>query len=62
MTIPWNIYWDLPFVLALIGLVYSASRSDRFSRIWREAIHWSLQMAGTMALAGVVLYVGGLIL
>jgi hypothetical protein len=58
----WSIYWELPIVLFLTGLVQSATRTDSFAEIWNGAVDWFIHLGGIMVLAGVLLYVGALIL
>jgi hypothetical protein len=52
-----SIYWDLPVLLVVVSIVYSATRHDRWDRIFREAFRWGTQIAGFLALVGVGLYV-----
>jgi hypothetical protein len=52
----YSIYWDLPILLVVVSLVYSATRHDRWDRILREALGWGLRIAGFLALIGVGLY------
>jgi hypothetical protein len=52
-----NIYYQLPFLLIVVSLVYSAARHDRWSRIWKEAAGWILRMTGFLGGLGLVLYV-----
>ena len=33
-----SIYWDLPVLLVVVSIVYSATRHDRWDRIFREAL------------------------
>ncbi len=51
-----SIYWDLPVLLVVVSIVYSATRHDRWDRIFREAFRWGTQIAGFLALVGVGLY------
>lgn len=51
-----SIYWDLPVLLVVVSLVYSATRHDRWDRIFREALRWGTQIAGFLAMVGVGLY------
>lgn len=51
-----SIYWDLPVLLVIVSLVYSATRHDRWDRIFKEAVGWGLRIASFLALIGVVLY------
>ena len=55
-----NIYWDLPVLLAVISLVYSATRFDRWDFILREAFRWGVRMA--LFLFGIALILGGVAL
>lgn len=52
-----SIYWDLPVLLVVVSLVYSATRHDRWDRILIEAAGWGVRIAGFLAMIGVVLYV-----
>ncbi len=40
-----SFYWQLPIVIVLISLVYSATRYDDWSSIFLEAWRWGLRMA-----------------
>ncbi len=51
-----TIYWDLPVILALISLVYSATRFDRWDLIFGEALRWGLRMTAFLAAIGLALY------
>jgi hypothetical protein len=51
-----SIYWDLPILLVVVSLVYSATRHDRWDRIAREALGWGFRIGGFLALIGVGLY------
>jgi hypothetical protein len=51
-----SIYWDLPVLLVVVSLVYSATRHDRWDRILKEAVGWGVRIAGFLALIGVTLY------
>jgi hypothetical protein len=51
-----SIYWDLPVLLVVVSLVYSATRHDRWDRILKEALGWGLRIVGFLALIGVSLY------
>jgi len=54
----YNIYaWDLPLLIVLISLVYSATRYDRWPAILREAVRWGLRLLGFLVGIGVLLYV-----
>ena len=53
-----NIYFvDLPLLIVLISLVYSATRYDEWGPILREALRWGLRLAGFLVLIGLALYV-----
>jgi hypothetical protein len=52
----YSIYWDLPILLVVVSLVYSATRHDRWDKILREAAGWGLRIAGFLALIGVGLF------
>jgi hypothetical protein len=53
-----SIYWDLPILIAVVSLVYSATRFDRWDYILREAFRWGMRMA--LFLLGIVLILAGL--
>ncbi len=40
-----SFYWQLPIVIVLISLVYSATRYDDWGSIFLEAWRWGLRMA-----------------
>ena len=50
-------YWQLPAVIALISLVYSATRHDDWGAIFSEAWRWGLRMAAFRVGIAVVLLV-----
>jgi len=53
-----NIYLiDLPLLIVIVSLVYSGTRSDEWSVIWREAIRWMVRLTLFLGTIGVVLYV-----
>jgi hypothetical protein len=52
-----NIYLiDLPLLVVLISLVYSATRYDKWSLILHEAFRWGLRLLAFLAAIVVVLY------
>ena len=51
-----NIYWQLPFLIVVISLVYSATRFDEWGSILREAFRWGLRMAAFLLAIGVALF------
>jgi hypothetical protein len=53
-----NIYLiDLPLLVVLISLVYSATRFDRWDLILREAFRWGLRLVAFLVAICVALYV-----
>lgn len=53
-----NIYFvDLPLLIVLISLVYSATRFDDWGPILREALRWGLRLAAFLIGIGIVLYI-----
>lgn len=53
-----NIYWQLPILIVVVSLVYSATRFDRWDMIIKEALRWGLRMG--LFLFGIVLILLGL--
>jgi hypothetical protein len=52
-----NIYvFDLPLLVVLISLVYSATRYDHWPAILNEAFRWGLRLVGFLGLITVILY------
>ena len=52
-----NIYLiDLPLLIVLISLVYSATRFDQWGLILREAVRWGLRLLLFLVVIVVVLY------
>jgi hypothetical protein len=52
-----NTYFiDLPLLIVVISLVYSATRFDQWGLIWREALRWGLRLTAFLGVIGVVLY------
>jgi hypothetical protein len=58
MTVPpHNIYAiDLPIVVVLVSLVYSATRYDDWGSILREAFRWGLRLLGFLGGIALVLF------
>jgi hypothetical protein len=52
-----TIYLQLPVVLALVSVVYSATRFEYWRPILLEAVHWGWRMTGFLLAIGLVLYV-----
>jgi hypothetical protein len=60
MTVPLshNIYLtDLPLLIVLVSLVYSATRFDNWPDILREAFRWGLRLTAFLGAIVVVLLV-----
>jgi hypothetical protein len=53
-----SIYWELPVLIVLVSLVYSATQYDRWDYILRESVRWGLRMA--LFLIGIVLILTGI--
>ena len=54
----YNIYLvQLPILIVLVSLVYSATRFDQWRAIFREAVRWGLRLFGFLAAVAGVLYV-----
>jgi hypothetical protein len=51
-----TLYMQLPVVLAIVSLVYSATRFDRWWPIVLEAVHWGWRMAAFLLVIGLVLF------
>jgi hypothetical protein len=53
-----NIYLvDLPLLIVVISLVYSATRFDEWGPILREALRWGLRLVAFLGAIAVVLYI-----
>jgi len=52
----WSIYWDLPVLIVVVSLVYSATRYDDWGAILREALRWGVRMTTFLGGIGVALY------
>ncbi len=51
------IYWqDLPILIVVVSLVYSATRFDDWGHIVREAARWGLRLTAFLLVIAVVLY------
>ena len=57
MNLGASIYWQLPLLLLVISLVYSATRFDDWDAILGEAFRWGSRMFGFMVAIAVVLYI-----
>jgi hypothetical protein len=51
-----NMYWQLPVLILVISLVYSATRYDQWSAIAKETLRWVLNMSVFLVAIGVVLF------
>jgi hypothetical protein len=52
-----SIYIDLPFLLAIISLLYAATRHDKWDKIISEAIHWGVRIILFLVSIGFILYI-----
>jgi hypothetical protein len=53
-----NIYFvDLPVLIVLISLVYSATRFDEWGAILFEALRWGVRLLAFLVGIGIVLYI-----
>jgi hypothetical protein len=51
-----SIYWDLPVLLAVVSLVYAASRHDRWDKILAEGLGWGIRITIFLVSIGLLLY------
>jgi hypothetical protein len=52
-----NIYLiDLPLLVVLISLVYSATRYDQWSMILHEAFRWGIRLLGFLGAITLILF------
>ncbi len=51
-----SIYIDLPLLLAIISVIYAATRHDRWDKIISEAIHWGIRIVLFLLSIGIILY------
>ena len=51
-----SIYWQLPILIIVISLVYSATRFDDWGAILREAVRWGRNMVIFLGAIALVLY------
>lgn len=52
-----SIYWELPLVLVMISLVYSATRFDDWPSILWETYRWARNMIVFLAAIALILFV-----
>jgi hypothetical protein len=48
---------DLPLLIVLVSLVYSATRFDHWPAILRESLRWGLRLTAFLGAIGVVLFI-----
>jgi hypothetical protein len=51
-----SIYWQLPILIVVISLVYSATRYDEWRAILREAVRWGRNMVIFLGVIALALY------
>jgi len=51
-----TVYLHLPVLIAVVSLVYSATRHDRRDKIVREALHWGARMTTFLLTIGLLLF------
>lgn len=56
MTPSHSIYWDLPILIVVVSMVYSATRFDGWGAIVREAVRWGRRMTVFLGSIGIGLY------
>jgi len=56
VILPVPMYVQLPILIVIISLVYSATRHDRWDLILREAFRWGSRMIVFLVMIGVALY------
>ena len=54
---PLTIYLQLPLLIVVISLVYSATRFDQWDQILREAVRWGMRMSSFLLAIAAVLFV-----
>jgi hypothetical protein len=52
-----EIYYQLPILIVVISLVYSATRFDQWEHILQEAFRWGLRMTAFLLIIAVILFV-----
>jgi hypothetical protein len=48
--------FDLPLLILITSLVYSATRFDHWSQIWREMLRWVVRLTSFLGVIAVILY------
>jgi hypothetical protein len=56
MTPSHSIYWDLPLLIVVVSLVYSATRYESPAAIIRESVLWGGRMTVFLGSIGLVLF------
>ena len=56
MTLPFSMYIQLPILIVLVSLVYSATRYDQWEPILKEAVRWGVRLVMFLGVICVVLY------
>jgi hypothetical protein len=51
-----SIYWDLPLLIVVVSLVYSATRYEDWRSIFHEAARWGVRMTTFLGGIGLALY------
>jgi hypothetical protein len=51
------IYWHLPILIAVVSLVYSATRYEQWGAILRETLRWVIRMTAFLVVIGGLLFV-----
>ena len=51
-----TVYVHLPVLIAVVSLVYSATRHDGRDKILREALHWGVRMTTFLLTIGLILF------
>ena len=54
--VPVPYYCHLPILVVIISPVFSATRFDDSSHIWREAVRWGLRLVGFLFVIVLILY------
>jgi hypothetical protein len=55
----YSIYWDLPLLIVVVSLVYSATRYEDWRAIVHEAARWGIRMTTFLGGIGLALYLVG---
>jgi len=52
-----GIYWQLPILIVVISLVYSATRFEEWPTILHEAWRWGIRMTGFLLFIAIAIVV-----